>query len=59
MEESFETVSKGQIYNPNAIREKRAEYLFETGTTYTGEWKGNFRDGYGVQHWPDGADYEG
>jgi hypothetical protein len=26
---------------------------------YTGEWKGGFRDGFGVQVWPDSARYEG
>ena len=26
---------------------------------YDGEWKGNMRDGVGIQTWPDGAKYEG
>ena len=34
-------------------------YTFKTGATYTGQWIGGFRDGFGVQVWPDGARYEG
>jgi len=26
---------------------------------YDGEWKGNVREGQGIQVWPDGAKYEG
>ncbi len=32
---------------------------FKNGVIYHGEWKGNVREGYGVQVWPDGAKYEG
>lgn len=59
IDESRETVSKSRAYDPNAKREKRATYTFKTGATYDGEWIGGFRDGYGVQKWPDGAQYEG
>ena len=58
MDESKETVSKRR-YNPQAKREERPTYTFKTGATYTGQWIGGFRDGYGVQVWPDGARYEG
>ena len=34
-------------------------YTFKTGATYSGQWIGGFRDGFGVQVWPDGARYEG
>jgi Uncharacterized protein conserved in bacteria len=40
-------------------REKRPPYTFKSGATYEGEWRGNMRDGWGVQVWPDGAKYEG
>lgn len=59
IDEQRETVSKDRQYNPNAKREKRITYTFKTGATYDGEWIGGFRDGYGVQKWPDGAQYEG
>ena len=59
IDESKETVSKYQKYNPKAKREERALYTFKTGATYQGQWLGGFRDGYGIQIWPDGARYEG
>ena len=34
-------------------------YTYKTGATYTGEWKGGFRDGQGKQIWLDGACYDG
>ncbi|EGR32540.1 hypothetical protein IMG5_078660, partial [Ichthyophthirius multifiliis] len=40
-------------------REKRPAYTFKSQAVYDGEWKGNMRDGYGVQKWIDGAKYEG
>ena len=40
-------------------REKRPPYQFKSGAVYEGEWKGNLRDGFGTQTWPDGAKYEG
>jgi MORN repeat len=40
-------------------REKRDAYTFSNGTVYHGDWKGNLRDGDGIQLWPDGARYEG
>ena len=52
-------MSKSRPYDPHAKREKRPTYTFKTGATYDGEWIGGFRDGYGVQKWPDGAQYEG
>ena len=59
IEESKETVSGTSKYDPNAKREKRTIYTYKTGATYDGEWIGGFRDGEGVQKWPDGAVYEG
>ena len=52
-------MSRYQKYNPSAKREERALYTFKTGATYTGQWIGGFRDGFGTQIWPDGARYEG
>jgi hypothetical protein len=48
MDESKETVSKFHKYNPTATREERPTYTFKTGATYTGQWIGGFRDGFGV-----------
>ena len=27
--------------------------------TYKGTWRGNLKEGHGVQKWPDGSVYEG
>lgn len=40
-------------------REKRKAYTFDNGAVYTGEWKGNIRDGQGTMLWPDGTKYTG
>ena len=40
-------------------REKHPVHLFEDGAVYTGQWRGDMRDGEGVQVWADGACYEG
>eukprot|EP00913_Durusdinium_trenchii_P033987 g31814.t1 len=39
--------------------EVRPAHTFANGSTYTGEWLGLVRHGYGKQVWPDGARYEG
>ena len=39
--------------------EERGEVHFKNGATYTGQWLGNMKHGYGVQVWKDGAKYEG
>ncbi len=59
IEESKETLSNTKKYDANAKKESRPIYTYKTGSTYEGEWNGGFRDGYGVQIWPDGARYEG
>jgi hypothetical protein len=38
---------------------EQGEYTFENGAVYSGQLKGRFRHGHGVQCWPDGAKYEG
>jgi hypothetical protein len=40
-------------------RQIRPLFTFPGGATYTGEWVGDNREGYGIQLWPDGAKYEG
>ncbi|CAI2360396.1 unnamed protein product [Moneuplotes crassus] len=40
-------------------REHRETSILNFGATYTGEWIGSQRDGYGVQVWRNGAKYEG
>lgn len=68
MDESRETLTKCKYWNffksqakydPTLKREKRPPYTYKTGATYTGEWRGGFRDGFGEQEWPDGAKYIG
>jgi len=49
-------VLEGPISNE---RERRPLFVFKSGATYDGEWKGVARDGQGVQIWKDGAKYEG
>jgi len=56
-EESKETLLGKQSGIPE--REDRPPYRFKSGAVYVGQWKGGFRDGYGIQTWPDGARYEG
>merc|ERR1740123_731014 len=38
---------------------ERPTVLLEHGVKYTGQWKGDKRDGHGVQEWPDGARFDG
>ena len=46
-------------FDPSLKREKKPKFVFKSGASYEGEWKGRFRDGHGLQQWPDGAQYEG
>lgn len=39
--------------------EERGPVHFKNGATYTGQWLGNMKHGYGQQIWKDGAKYEG
>lgn len=43
----------------NTGRENLPKVTFESGVTYTGEWKQQKRDGQGTQTWPDGTVYSG
>ena len=43
----------------NQPRQIKESYTYKTGSVYTGEWKGGFRDGQGSQTWRNGAQYEG
>eukprot|EP00920_Eleutheroschizon_duboscqi_P028566 GHVT01069602.1.p1 GENE.GHVT01069602.1~~GHVT01069602.1.p1 ORF type:complete len:367 (-),score=22.28 GHVT01069602.1:394-1494(-) len=51
-------LSKMPDLNPHRT-ECRSLHTFTTGATYSGEWRGNKRDGYGRMTWPEGATYEG
>ena len=42
-----ETLSRRK-YDPQVKRETRQPYTFKSGAVYTGEWKGGFRDGFGI-----------
>lgn len=57
-EDFSETVKQGKKYDPDQDRIKK-KHTYKSGAVYNGEWKGGFRDGYGTQKWPDGAQYEG
>ena len=37
----------------------RPAFEFACGGTYTGQWNGELRHGYGTQKWPDGSIYSG
>lgn len=39
--------------------EERGEVQFRDGSTYKGQWKGDYKWGYGIQTWPDGSSYAG
>jgi len=48
-----------QVFDPSLERVRREPYTFRSGAIYIGEWKGNFRDGYGKMTWPNGTEYKG
>ena len=48
-----------QPYRASQPRIKKQPYKYKSGAVYEGEWRGGFRDGFGMQQWPDGAMYEG
>ncbi|CDW80566.1 UNKNOWN [Stylonychia lemnae] len=57
--EFWETLTRKKKYIANRER-KYLEYTYKcSGALYKGEWKGGFRDGYGIIRWPDGAQYDG
>jgi len=35
------------------------QHRYKNGAVYTGQWRGNFRDGEGRMEWSDSASYEG
>jgi len=37
----------------------RSPYVFQSGASYSGQWRRNHRHGVGRQEWPDGASYAG
>lgn len=38
---------------------RRPTYRFTSGATYTGQWEGRHRHGFGLQVWPDGVRFHG
>lgn len=49
-------VSETEMKKP---RETRDKHKYDNGAVYSGEWRGNIRDGKGVMTWPDKSKYEG
>jgi len=41
------------------LLKERPPYTLKIGAIYDGKWKGNARDGFGIQQWKDGAKYVG
>lgn len=54
VKETLSTTSRGQLN-----LERKPPYKYKSGGVYKGEWKGGFREGYGVMQYQDGARYEG
>lgn len=50
---------QSQGYRQNNVVEQRPPVRFNNGIVYEGSWLGEYREGFGVQIWPDGARYEG
>lgn len=46
-DESMET-SKGLPYNPSLPLQKKPAFTFKTGAVYEGEWRGQYREGFGT-----------
>lgn len=38
---------------------QRPPFTFRTHAVYSGQWRGKFRHGFGIQTWPDGASFAG
>ena len=53
----IQDLDKNETREPK--RERRPPFTFSSGAVYEGEWRGNVREGWGTQIWPDGAKYEG
>ena len=47
VEERSETVGKNE-FDEGQMRQKKSVYTYRSGSTYDGEWRGGFRDGYGI-----------
>lgn len=44
---------------PPDQRSQKDQFTYRSGATYSGEWVGGFRDGYGTMIWPDGSSFVG
>jgi hypothetical protein len=59
LQEDLKETLTTQRYSQTRERVTKPSYRFNSGSVYTGEWRGGFRDGHGEQVWPDGARYVG
>ena len=56
----YEIIRDPDLKNKNIIRDKSTKvFPFVNGSTYKGEWKGDKKDGFGIQINPDNTKYEG
>jgi hypothetical protein len=53
----LETVSSKDKIDRSVKPEFKASYKYKSGSVYTGEWVGGFRDGVGTNIYLDGAFY--
>lgn len=38
-------------------KESQRKHVYKSGAIYDGSWIEGFRNGYGIQTWPDGSKY--
>ena len=56
----YEIIRDPELKNKNVIRDKSVKvFPFVNGSTYKGEWRGDKKDGFGIQINPDNTKYEG
>ena len=58
-EEVYETLRDYVQYDPNQRRTGALKYTYQNKGVYFGQWKGGFRDGWGIMKWKDGSNYKG
>jgi len=56
-QELMETIKPGRLASTQRINS--LPYKYKSAGVYIGEWKGGFRDGWGIMHWNNGSKYEG
>lgn len=56
----YEIIRDPELKNKNLIRDKNTKvFPFVNGATYKGEWRGDKKEGFGIQINPDNTKYEG